>query len=197
MTDRARRAHFLPMATDTSGPAISRAAPSGEPAELLVIGYGNTLRQDDQAGPAVAGIIEGYALPGVRTLSCAQLSPEHAAEVAAAQAVVFVDAQAGSSGEVGLRCVLPAGSPQVTTHAVEPGTLLALARDVYSWVPPAWLLTVPAEQFGFGADTSPVTRRGIQEAAATVAKLASAKLAGRDWCPGWGSNPQDIAVGRF
>ena len=144
--------------------------------DLLVIGYGNTLRQDDGAGPAVAEIIEAYALPGVRTLVCAQLSPEHAEAVAEASAVVFVDAQTGPATETSLRRVQPGESSQVTTHAAEPRTLLALARDVYGLVPPAWLLTIPAERLGFGMDISEVTRRGIEVAVSKIVKLARLKL---------------------
>ena len=148
-------------------------APADNEPVLLVIGYGNTLRQDDQAGPTVAELIEARALPGVRTLVCAQLSPEHAEAVAAARAVVFVDAQqAGPYATISLQVVPPGESSQVTTHAAEPWTLLALAREVYGRVPPAWLLTVPAESFGFGAEISAVTRWGIGEAVEQVMALA-------------------------
>ena len=142
-------------------------------ARLLVIGYGNTLRQDDQAGPLVAERIESHALPGVLTLVCAQLSPEHAEAVSLARAVVFVDAQAGSARDVNLMPVLPGESLQVTTHAVEPRILLALARDVYGQAPPAWLLTIPADGFEFGADLSPLTRQGIEVAVRMVLELAA------------------------
>lgn len=146
-------------------------------AGLLVIGYGNTLRQDDRAGPLVAGIIESYALPGVRTLVCHQLAPEHAEAVAQARAVVFVDAQAGPASRTSLQRVQAGVSSQVTTHAAEPRTLLALARDVYGQCPPAWLLTVPAERLGFGTDISEVTRRGVEVAVGKVVKLARMKPA--------------------
>jgi hydrogenase maturation protease len=146
--------------------------PANSETALLVIGYGNTLRQDDQAGPVVAEIIEGRALSGVRTLVCAQLSPEHAEPVADARTVVFVDAQAGPARETCLQRVLPGESSQVTTHAAEPRTLLALARDVYGRVPEGWMLTVPAERMGFGTDVSEVTRRGIEAAVGEVLELA-------------------------
>jgi hydrogenase maturation protease len=145
--------------------------------DLLVIGYGNTLRQDDRAGPLVAGTIESYGLHGVRTLVCAQLSPEHAEAVARAREVVMVDATSGPCQAPTLRRVEAANSPQVTTHAVEPPTLLALARDVYGRVPPAWLLTVPAERLGFGTDISETTRHGVEVAVGKVVKLAHRKPA--------------------
>ena len=55
--------------------------------EVLVIGYGNTLRQDDGVGPYVAERFEELGLPGVRTLVEAQLSPEHAEVISMAKAV--------------------------------------------------------------------------------------------------------------
>jgi len=143
--------------------------------KLLVIGYGNTLRQDDQAGPMVAEAIEAQALPGVHTVVCAQLSPEHAEAVAQAEAVVFVDAQAGAPQEVMLQRIEPGASCQVTTHAVEPQTMLALAREVYGRVPAAWLLTIPADKFGFGTELSETTRKGIEVAVNEVIALAQRK----------------------
>ena len=148
-----------------------------EDGELLVIGYGNTLRQDDRAGPLVAGTIESYALPGVRTLVCHQLAPEHAEAVAQAREVVFVDAAAGAVPVTILRRIAPGESAQVTTHAVEPRTMLALAREVFGRVPPAWMLTVPAEKLGFGTDISETTRRGVAQAVTKVVKLARRKAA--------------------
>jgi hydrogenase maturation protease len=59
---------------------------------VVVIGYGNTLRGDDGAGPAVAQAIADRALPGVRSLAVPQLTPELAEIVAEANLVVFVDA---------------------------------------------------------------------------------------------------------
>ena len=147
---------------------------------LLVIGYGNTLRQDDSAGPRVVEAIETRGMPGVHTFACAQLSPEHAEAVAGARAVVFVDAQAGATSRVQLRKIAPGESSQVTTHAAEPQTLLALARDVYGHAPPAWLLTIPVESLGFGTKISSITRRGIEAAVVEVARLA-------DLLPGCGS----------
>ena len=146
--------------------------PSLPEAALLVIGYGNTVRQDDQAGPLVAEKIAALALPGVCSLACAQLSPEHAEVVALAQCVVFVDAQAGPDRQINLQPVLPGDSSQVTTHAVEPQTLLALARDVFGHAPPAWLLTIPAELFGFGTELSPLTQLGIEQAVGMVLEMA-------------------------
>jgi len=147
---------------------------------LLVIGYGNTLRQDDSAGPRVAGKVAALKLRGVRTLAAPQLSPEHAHALAGARAVVFVDAAVGADEGVRLRRLAPGDSSHVTTHAAEPRTLLALAREVYGRAPQGWMLTIPAVQLGFGEEVSSVAGRGIAAATRKVAKLASIRrLAGR------------------
>jgi hydrogenase maturation protease len=132
---------------------------------LLVIGYGNTLRRDDGVGVRVAERVEAIGLPGVRTLVSPQLTPEMADEISKAGAVVFVDASAeGPRAHVSLRHVAPAESSRVLTHTEDPGTLLALARDVFGRAPPAWALTVPAEAIGFGEELSPVARGGLAKA---------------------------------
>jgi hydrogenase maturation protease len=138
----------------------------------LVIGYGNTLRQDDGAGPRVAEQVAALGLPGVSTLVCPQLSPEHAEAVAQAAAVVFVDASATARQGGRLRPVEPDASPQLMTHAADPGKMLALAREVYGQVPRAWVLPVPGQNFGFGEEVSAGTRLGIAAAVRAVGRLA-------------------------
>jgi Ni,Fe-hydrogenase maturation factor len=42
-------------------------------------------------------------------------------------------------------------------------------------MPSAWLLTIPAEQFGFGTELSEATREGIEVAVNEVIALAQRK----------------------
>ena len=144
--------------------------------ELLVIGYGNTLRQDDSVGPRVAERIEALHLPGVRTLICDQLSPEHAELLAHARVTVFVDAVRGAPRHVRLKPVKPGKSTQLMAHAAEPGTMLALARDVYGRAPQAWLVPIPALRMEFGPNLSVTARRGIDDATRTITRFAHVAL---------------------
>lgn len=132
--------------------------------EVLVIGYGNTLRQDDGVGVFAAERIAGLNLPGVAVISCAQLSPEHVEAAARARVAVFVDAALGAPSDVRLVAVAPAESSVVLAHALEPPTVLALARDVYHRMPQGWLLELPALRLGFGEDLSPAAERSIEAA---------------------------------
>jgi hydrogenase maturation protease len=142
-------------------------------AELLVIGYGNTLRHDDGVGPRVAEVIEELNLPGVRTLISQQLSPEHAEPVARARRVIFVDAAVDQSEDVKFRKLVPGETTQLMAHAADPRTMLALARDVFGHAPEAWWLTIRAVKLGFGTDFSPEAEAGLQTAVAAVKKLVS------------------------
>jgi hydrogenase maturation protease len=139
--------------------------------DFLVIGYGNTLRGDDGVGPRVAEAIEKLNLPGMRTLICQQLSPEHAEPVSQARIVVFVDAAVDAPREVQFRKLEPAGSSQLMAHAADPRTMLALARDVFGHCPEAWWLTIPAENTGFSEELSPAVRRGLEAAVRKIQNL--------------------------
>ncbi len=146
--------------------------PTDSAREFLVIGYGNELRGDDGVGPKVAAAVEALHLPGVRTLICQQLSPEHAEPVSQARRVVFVDAAVDAPREVQLRKLEPADSSQLMAHAADPRTMLALARDIFGHCPEAWWLTIPAEHTGFTEELSPSVQRGLKEAIDKIRALA-------------------------
>jgi len=139
--------------------------------DLLVIGYGNTLRSDDGIGPKVAEAVDALGLPGLRTLSCGLLTPELADPIARARRVVFVDAAIDSPREVQLRPLRPAASSQIMAHAADPRTLLAVARDVFGRAPEAWWLTIPIENMGIGEDLSALARAGFQAAVEKIKEL--------------------------
>ncbi len=146
-------------------------------AELLVIGYGNSLRRDDGVGPRVAEAIEDLQLPGVRTLICQLLTPEFADPIARARRVIFVDAAVDEADGVHFRKLEPGETSQLMAHAADPRTMLALARDVFGQVPEAWWLTIPALHMGFGTDYSPEAEAGFHKAVVEIRRLAD------NFCP--------------
>jgi len=140
-------------------------------AKLLVIGYGNTLRGDDGVGPRVAEAVGKLNLPGVRTLVCQQLSPEHADPISRVRKVVFVDAAVDAPNQVQFRKLEPGETSQLMAHAADPRTMLALARDVFGHAPEAWWLTIPAVNLDFGEKLSPETEAGFHEALRRIQSL--------------------------
>jgi hydrogenase maturation protease len=146
-------------------------------AELLVVGYGNTLRRDDGVGPKLAEAVAALNLPGVRTLACPLLTPELAEALSQGRFVIFVDAAVDTPREVQLRKLSPADSSQIMAHAASPATMLALARDVFGHAPEAWWLTIPAENIGIGEELSTFTRRGLETALEKIKRFAKSRQA--------------------
>lgn len=130
---------------------------------LLVIGYGNTLRNDDGVGPRTVEAFQTLAPAGVETLICPLLTPEIADPISRAERVVFVDASIDSP-RVQLRPLEPADSSQIMAHAADPRTMLAISRDVFGHAPRAWWLTIPAHDLGIGETLTPGTIAGMEEA---------------------------------
>ena len=139
--------------------------------QLLVIGYGSTLRCDDAAGQKVAEAIAGMGLPDVDTMTCDLLTPELADPISKASRVVFVDA-AVDADEVQLRPLSPSESSQIVAHAADPRTMLALARDVFGQAPRAWWLTIPVENLSLGENLSDLAKKGIGQAIEAILGLA-------------------------
>lgn len=137
---------------------------SSPPAGLLVIGCGNTLRSDDGVGVRVAEAVESLKLPRVRTMTCQQLSPEHADPISRAETVIFVDAAVDGPREVLFRELKPFDTTQLMAHAAAPRTMLALARDVFGHAPHARWLTIPVTDLGFSEQLSATALRGLERA---------------------------------
>jgi hydrogenase maturation protease len=131
---------------------------------ILVIGYGNELRRDDGVGPRVARAVAAWDLPGVLALARHQLTPELAEAVAGADAVFFVDAAADLEPGVRVRPVCSGGSRSVLGHVSSPAELLDLAAALHGHRPPAWLVSIPAADLGFGEELSPAATHGMDEA---------------------------------
>jgi hydrogenase maturation protease len=139
--------------------------------DLLIIGYGNTLRRDDGVGPKTVAVVEGLHLPGVITITCPQLTPEMAEPLSRAGVAIFVDAAIDHPSQMLMRPLGPSDSSQILAYAADPRILLALARDAFGRAPEAWMLTIPAETLGFGEDLSPRAIRGIKKAVRAVQTL--------------------------
>ncbi len=140
--------------------------------KLLVIGYGNSLRNDDGVGPRVVEAVAALALPDVETLACDLLTPELADPISRVETVVFVDAAVDAPREVQLRPLAAASSSQLMAHAANPRTMLALARDVFGHEPRAWWLTIPIQDTGIGEQLSKLAQDGLAVAVAKVKELA-------------------------
>jgi hydrogenase maturation protease len=140
---------------------------------ILLIGYGNSLRRDDGAGLILAARLEhAWRSQGVavKHLPVHQLIPELAAEMAKPEVefVVFVDARAVAPSEVTPQVQVQPLKPELLSpslgHHLNPATLLIYADQLFGRRPSAWLVTVPAVDFGYGESLSQITQQALASA---------------------------------
>lgn len=142
--------------------------------ETLVIGYGNTLRNDDGAGQAVAEAIADRPLPGVRVLCVHQLTPDLAAELATVDRAIFVDAvpQAEDAPpRVQIQFLDPHLPNNPLGHSCDPRSILALSQLLFDRLPEAYWVLIPAIDFEFGETFSEVTKQAIEVAIDRIVNL--------------------------
>jgi hydrogenase maturation protease len=143
---------------------------------VLVVGYGNALRGDDGVGWHAAGrLAADPRLAGAQVLARHQLTPELAADVAAASLVVLVDAGAdgGAPGSVSVRAVRPRPdrSPPAWSHHLDPAALAGLAGALYQTVPPMVLVSIAGACFDGGDRLSPPLQETLPKVVDTVARV--------------------------
>lgn len=143
---------------------------------VLVIGYGNTLRSDDGAGQVVAEKIGQCELPGVRSLAVHQLTPELTDDIAQADTVIFIDAVATSAeNPVSLKIeqIQAQDDHPNFGHSCNPRSLLSWTQVLYGKVTKAYWVLIPAVHLDFGEEFSDITQRGIDASLNQVKQLIS------------------------
>jgi hydrogenase maturation protease len=142
---------------------------------ILVIGYGNTLRGDDAVGQHVALAISKWQMAGLSVRAAHQLTPDLAEPVSRAALVIFVDGQlAGEEDAVTVHRLEALPCTRYAGHTSDPRGVLALALAVYGRHAPAWLVLVPGLDFSTREELSATAARGIAEATGRVAALIDA-----------------------
>lgn len=124
-------------------------------ATLLVYGYGNPGRRDDGLGIAFCDRIALELFSEVTIDRNYQLNVEDALVLAAHPAVLFVDASRREEADpFRLRTLGPSGEIAFTTHAMAPGSVLALCRELYGHLPRAYLLEIRGDDWEMGMGLS-------------------------------------------
>ena len=152
------------------------------PDAVLVLAWGNPLREDDGVAWHVLEGLRGLQprpwLPALHLRHAHQLTPEMAECISRAAGVVFVDARRdGAPGEIRCEQVAPAAGANPLAHSVSPQTLLLYAEGLFGRAPQAAVVSVTGERFGMGEGLSPVVRRAVPWAMRAVLRQAKA------WAP--------------
>lgn len=135
------------------------------PANTLVIGYGNTLRGDDAAGVLLAERMS-QEQPSIRVVTAHQLVPEIATELQETGRVFFIDAATGLS-KPRWRFIHSGSNEDVSWcggHLHSPKQVLLWARVLDISPPRTWWLQLPADSFGLGQPLSDLASTGIETA---------------------------------
>jgi hydrogenase maturation protease len=156
--------------------AYSRRAQPAHQCPALLLACGNSLRQDDGVGLRIAEAAEHlFPASRLRIVAAQQFTPEMAAELAATELVIFVDASAAD--EPGAIRVIPieAREESPETHRLDPATLMAMAQSLCGHVPArAFALTIGAGHFGYGEEISGPLRQAVPRALRLVTNLVTA-----------------------
>lgn len=134
--------------------------------DVLILGYGNTLRGDDALGIHAAHALHDFYCNdgGVRVLATSQLTFDLAEDISQARLVIFVDAaEAGVPGEIHSEKVQPAEEKVRFTHHWTPRTLLTLSKQLYGRAPTAVSLTMAVASTEVGVGLSSEVGKRLPE----------------------------------
>lgn len=168
------------------GEAEQHHSPTADASGTLVIGYGNPLRGDDGAGPAVVQRLEEM-LPTqwASNVSCVvsmQLTPEMSETMSHVRRVVFIDATVNLlPGEVMVNRVWARQERQSLGHHMGPEQLLAMSQETFGACPEAWVVSIGVEKMDMGEVLSPDVTSAVERLAGHL----------RYWIGRW--TEQDVA----
>jgi len=141
---------------------------------ILVIGIGNSLREDDGAGCLVAETLAQRADNRFRCLTVQQLTADLVTDLESAERVIFIDASVNHPpGKIEVSNLSPDGGISAcNSHDLTPRDLLTICRTLNGSAPQAVLYEIGGHSFDYGESLS-------EPVAAAVAKLTGDLLAAR------------------
>lgn len=156
---------------DLAGPACAGPPRMSFP-KFLVFGYGNPSRGDDALGPMLLEWLTAQACPDTEYLTDFQLQVEHALDLEGRELVLFVDAHLSCRPPFEFTELAPVCDKSYTTHAVSPGAVLQVYREIKGQEPPpSFLLSIRGERFELGEGLSESARINLAEACEFAARL--------------------------
>jgi hydrogenase maturation protease len=152
---------------------------------VVCIAIGNTLREDDgvahhalrmigSATDKEDRVVERRRLEDqVRLLEVFQLAPELACEIASADLVFFLDADASAENTELMPIETDGAHGSPMAHSMSPAEVLTIARDLYAFAGKAFLCRIPAKRFGYGEDLTVQSKAAARSAAQLITDYIS------------------------
>ncbi len=139
---------------------------------LIVFGWGNDARGDDELGPLLLGRVARAGWLDVTTIEDYQLQIEHALDLDGAEAALFLDAGRNTPAPFAFSEIAPKRDATHTTHALAPEAVLDVyARSLGRTPPPSFTLCVRGERFELGEGLSIEAAERLEAAWAFVQRL--------------------------
>jgi len=121
--------------------------------KILLYGYGNPGRQDDGLGNAFIDRIEDWInenkLDNIELDSNYQLNIEDAEAISDKDLAIFIDASVEELTDFCVTRVTEESEVTYTTHAASPGYIVDLCQQIYSKVPPTYLIHIKGYEWAF------------------------------------------------
>lgn len=128
-------------------------------ANTLVVGYGNTLREDDGFGVAVVRLLDGAKR--LDLIESFQLTPEMSQLFAQYKNIIFIDINV--EVPAGVFAVPLTNTPDPFNHTLSPQQLIKYASDLYGFDGQYFIFSVGGKSFGYGKQLSSVVASKADE----------------------------------
>ncbi|MBL1211653.1 hydrogenase maturation protease [Geminocystis sp. GBBB08] len=140
--------------------------------QFLIIGYGNSLRNDDKVGKIIAQKIEIEALSQVKCIYQHQLTPELVEKIAIFSNIIFIDACVNNNEVTTIllpRCEI--NNQSEYGHYCTPEYLLYLTKLIYNQSPQSYLITIPVKNIDLGEELSDLAKEGVKIALKIIKEI--------------------------
>lgn len=149
--------------------------------KILIFGIGNVGRSDDGLGIRLSVDLEKEKpLENVTYDANYQLNVEDAYEMSQYDLVIFADASLKAKAPFQIEELAPAAEIQFSTHAMSPGSILALCQELYNKSPKTYLLTMPGHSFDIGDCLTKEATANLNEAKGFVLDFVGKFLRGEE-----------------
>lgn len=151
-------------------------------APVLFLGWGNPSRGDDALGPLLCERLTQLLTRSDLNAIAArtevqqdfQLQVEDAADIAARELVVFIDASVAASAPFSFSLVGPQADASVTTHALSPAAVVDVACKIFGATPLCYQMAVRGEVFELGEALSAAASLHLEAAWRALREIALA-----------------------
>jgi len=143
---------------------------------ILIIGYGNSSRQDDGIAPELINRLEKcinkQEIENIDLLSNTQLDIEDAYIISVKDIVFFVDATEENIDDFLITRVEAEDSgPGYSLHTVSPGFILQLCQTLYKKIPEAYLVHIKGYKWGIKDELSKKALKNIDKTLEVLIKI--------------------------